>query len=186
MELKKIKEIMIPVESYANVNQNLSLYDAIIAIRKAQEKLTPGMPAIRGVLVRDDENNIVGKMGHLAFLKALEPKYNNFVDFENLNRAGVNADLISSMIDNLRLWQDDLISICKRASSIKVKDAMKSESESIDENASINEAIHKIIIMQSLSLLVKSSSKIVGIIRLSDLFHEVERHIINEYENKKQ
>ena len=184
MEIKIIKDIMIPIENYASVNQDSSLYDALIAIRKSQEKLSSDMQPIRAVLVVDDNNNIVGKMGHAAFLRALEPKYNNIIDFEKLTRAGVSAAFISSMTDNLRLWQDDFVSICRKASTIKVKNAMSPVSESIDENASITEAIHQIIVLQLLSLLVKSGSNIVGIVRLSDLFHEVERNIINEHQKE--
>ena len=126
METKKIKEIMIPIENYASINQDSSLYDAILAIRKSQEKLSMGMQPIRAVLVVDNNNNVVGKMGHLAFLKALEPKYNNIIDLEKLTRAGVSSAFISSMTDNLTLWQDDLISICKRASTVIVKDCNES------------------------------------------------------------
>ena len=114
MEIKIIKDIMIPIENYASVNQDSSLYDALIAIRKSQEKLSSDMQPIRAVLVVDDNNNIVGKMGHAAFLRALEPKYNNIIDFEKLTRAGVSAAFISSMTDNLRLWQDDFVSICRK------------------------------------------------------------------------
>lgn len=181
---KKIKDIMIPIENYASVHQDSSMYDALIAIRKSQEKLSPGMQPIRAVLVVDDSNNIVGKMGHAAFLRALEPKYNKIIDFEKLTRAGVSAAFISSMTDNLRLWQDDFVTICRQASTIKVKNVMSPVSESIDENASITEAIHQIIVLQLLSLLVKSGSNIVGIVRLSDLFHEVEINIINEYQKE--
>ena len=182
MEIKKIKDIMIPIENYASVNQKSSLYDALIAIRESQEKLSPNMQPIRAVLIVDDNNNIVGKMGHAAFLRALEPKYNKIIDFEKLTRAGVSAAFISSMTDNLRLWQDDFATICRQASTIKVKNVMSPVSEGIDENASITEAIHQIIVLQLLSLLVKSGLKIVGIVRLSDLFHEVERNIISEHQ----
>jgi CBS domain-containing protein len=181
---KKIKDIMIPIENYATVNQESTLYDALIAIRKSQEKISSGTKQIRAVLIVDDNNNIVGKMGHAAFLRALEPKYNKIIDFDKLTRAGVSSAFISSMTDNLRLWQDDFVTICRQAATIKVKDAMSPISEGIDENASITDAIHQIIVLQLLSLLVKSGSKVVGIVRMSDLFHEVERNIINEYQKE--
>ena len=183
MEKKKVKDLMIPLENYASVHQNSTLLDAALEMRKSQEKLNTGMQPIRAVLVVDDDKNIIGKIGHLAFLKALEPKYNKIIDFEKLTRVGVSPALISSIADNLRLWDEDFTNILKRACSIKVKDAMSPASESIDENASITEAIHQIIVLQLLSLLVKSGTKIVGIIRLSDLYNEVEQEIINDYKN---
>ncbi len=185
MELKKIKNLMIPLENYASVNINSTLLDAALEMRRSQEKLVDGLQPIRAVLVVDNDKNIVGKIGHMAFLKALEPKYNNIIDFEKLTRVGVSPALISSISDNMRLWQDDMKSILDRASSIKVKDAMNPVSESIDENASITEAIHQIIVLRLLSLLVKSGSKIVGIVRLSDLYNEVEQSIINDYKKNK-
>ncbi len=184
MENKKVKELMIPLENYASVHLSSTLLEAAIEMRKSQDKLATGMQPIRAVLVVDDDNNIVGKVGHLAFLKALEPKYNKIIDFEKLTRAGVSTALISSISDNLRLWDEDLKSIFKRAGTIKVKDAMNSISESIDENASVTEAIHQIIVLQSLSLLVKRGANVVGILRLSDLYNEVEQSIINEYKTE--
>jgi len=184
MNTKKIKEIMIPIENYASIHQDSSIYDALLAIRKSQEKLSPDMQPIRAVLIVDDNNNIVGKMGHAAFLRALEPKYDKIIDFEKLTRAGVSAEFISSMTDNLRLWQDDFVSICRQAGKIKVKNVMSPVSEGIDENASITEAIHQIIVLKLLSLLVTSGSKIIGIVRLSDLFYEVERNIITEHQKE--
>jgi len=184
MNTKKIKEIMIPIENYASIHQDSSIYDALLAIRKSQEKLSPDMQPIRAVLIVDDNNNIVGKMGHAAFLRALEPKYDKIIDFEKLTRAGVSAEFISSMTDNLRLWQDDFVSICRQAGTIKVKNVMSPVSEGIDENASITEAIHQIIVLKLLSLLVTSGSKIIGIVRLSDLFYEVERNIITEHQKE--
>ena len=182
MNAKKVKDIMIAIENYASINQNATLSDAVVAIRNSQQNLPPGMPPIRAVLAVDDNNNIVGKMGHLAFLKALEPKYGNIVDLDKLTRAGVSPEFINSMSENLRLWQEDFFSICKRAGAIKVKDVMNPVSDSIDADASLTEAIHQIILLQCLSLMVKSGSAIVGIIRLSDLYLEVEKNII---ENQK-
>jgi CBS domain-containing protein len=183
MKNKTVKDLMIPLENYASVHQDATLLDVALEMQKSQDKLTPGMQPIRAVLVVDHNNSIIGKIGHLAFLKALEPKYNKIVDFEKLTRVGVSPALISSISDNLRLWEDDLSSINKRASSIRAVDAMNPVSESIDENASITEAIHQIIVLQLLSLLVKSGSKIVGIIRLSDLYDEVGRNILNDFNN---
>ena len=82
MENKKVKDLMIPLENYANIHMNSTLLDAALEMRKSQEKLTEGMQPIRAVLVVDSDDNIVGKIGHLAFLKALEPKYNKIIDFE--------------------------------------------------------------------------------------------------------
>lgn len=47
------------------------------------------------------------------------------------------------------------------------------EGELIDENASLSDAIHQLVLGYHQSLLVTSGSKIIGVLRLSDVFHEV-------------
>ena len=54
---------------------------------------------------------------------------------------------------------------------------MRPVTESIDENASLCEAIHKIVILQTLSILVKRGREVIGLLRLSDLFDEIARQM---------
>ena len=126
------------------------------------------------------ENNIVGKLGHLGFLKALEPGYKNLGQLDMISKAGLTKEFITSMMKNYNLLQDDLAEIRIRTKKIKVKDVMRSVTEQVDVNETINEAIHKIIIWQCLSVLVTRHGKVVGILRLSDLFDEVSRNILQK------
>ncbi len=50
----------------------------------------------------------------------------------------------------------------------------------IDENATINEAIHKMVMWQTLSIIVSRGEKVVGILRLSDLFDHIAKYIIGQ------
>jgi CBS domain-containing protein len=61
-----------------------------------------------------------------------------------------------------------------------MKDVMRPMTEQVDVNDTINEAIHKIIMWQILSVLVTKGEKVVGILRLSDLFDEVSRNILQK------
>jgi len=54
-----------------------------------------------------------------------------------------------------------------------VKNVMHSVVENIDEEASLAEAIHKMIMWQTLSILVRRKGDVVGILRLSDLYTEL-------------
>jgi hypothetical protein len=49
--------------------------------------------------------------------------------------------------------------------------------EYVEEKASLNEAIHHLIMGHHQSLLVTRGKEIVGILRLSDLFYEVGERI---------
>jgi hypothetical protein len=54
--------------------------------------------------------------------------------------------------------------------------------ESIDENALLTEAIHRIVLWQTLSILVTRGGEVVGILRLSDLFDEISCHVCDSRE----
>jgi hypothetical protein len=131
----------------------------------------------RAVLVKDKTGKIIGKLGHLGFLKTLEPKYNAFGNVEQLSRAGVNPEFLEMMMDNLRFWQDNMDIIYRRARSVRVREVMKPVTENIGENSTLAEAIHHIIMLQVLSLTVTRGEEVVGILRLSDLFDEVSQAI---------
>jgi len=157
-----------------------TLFEAFIALEEAQKKRPPGRQKHRAVLVRNKNNEIVGKLGHLGFLKALEPGYKNLGELDMISKAGLNKEFITSMMKNFELLQDDLDDIRTRTKTIKMKDVMRPMTEQVDINDTINEAIHKIIMWQILSVLVTKGGKVVGILRLSDLFDEVSWNILQK------
>jgi CBS domain-containing protein len=177
---KYVIDIMLPLDEYAVVSEDDTLYEAFIALEEAQKKRPPGRQKHRAVLVKNTQNEIVGKLGHLGFLKALEPGYKNLGQLDMISKAGLTKEFITSMMKNYNLLQDDLEDIRHRTKKIKMKDVMRSVTEQVDVNDTINEAIHKIIMWQILSVLVTKGGKVVGILRLSDLFDEVSQNILQK------
>ncbi|MCX6641726.1 MAG: CBS domain-containing protein [bacterium] len=180
MALEKVKDIMTPLDDYAVVLEDATMLDALRALEEAQKKLPPGRQPHRAVLVVNKENKIVGKLGHLAFLKGLEPRYSKMGDLGVLSRVGLSSDFISSMMDNMNLWKESFTDYVNRAKTTRVKDVMHSATESIDEEAPLGEAIHRIVMYQSLSILVTRADKVVGILRISDLFSVISKLIIKK------
>lgn len=177
---KYVLDIMLPLSEYAVVSIDATLYDAFVALKESQKKLPKGRQPHRAVLVVDTNDNIVGKLGHLGFLRAFEPRYKNLGQLDMISKAGLTKEFITSMMNNYGLMQDDLDDIRVRTKKILIKDVMRPVTENVDINDTINEAIHKVIIFQTLSALVTKGGKIVGILRLSDLFDEVSRNILKE------
>ncbi|MFC1477665.1 HPP family protein [candidate division KSB1 bacterium] len=177
MESLTVKDIMLPLEEYVTVDKEATLYEAMQKLDESYKALPEGAFHHRAVLVADKNGNIVGKVGHSAFLKALEPKYKKIANFDNLAGTGVNSDVVQSMMEEFRLWDDDLSSICRRTETIKIKEVMHPFDENIDENAPVMEAVHKLVSWNSLSLLVTREGKAVGILRLSDLYYRLTRYI---------
>ena len=182
MEVKRVKDIMVSLDDYAVVNDNATIFDALTALKESQTNLQPGQYLHRAVLVKDKNGQIVGKLGHLTFLKALEPKYSNIGDLRALSRAGLTVTFIDEIATNWDLFEIDLRESCTRLKRLKVKDIMHPVREHIDEDATIKEAIHRIVMWQTLSILVTRKDEPVGLLRLADLFQEVFSELIGEYD----
>jgi CBS domain-containing protein len=172
-----VKDLMVPLEEYAVVSEDATLLDAVQELEEAQKKVPAERQPYRAVLVIDKNRKIVGKIGQLAFLKALEPKYSLVSDLGKLAQAGLSSEFISSMMEHFQLFRDSLTDLVLRYGSISVKDVMHPVTESVDENATLSEAIHRIVTWQTLSLLVTRKSEVVGLLRLSDVCDEVFRQM---------
>lgn len=177
MNKTHIKDLMVPLDDYALVSQDATVLDALLALEQAQARLAPGRQKHRAVLVVDGNRRVIGKIGQLGFLKALEPKYNIMGDLDRAALTGISSEFISSMLRHYNFFQDDLGNLCLRAGALPVAEVMRPVTESIDENATLGEVLHKMVMLQTLSLLVTRQGEVVGLIRQSDLFEEVSRRI---------
>jgi hypothetical protein len=129
--------------------------------------------------VFDKNNHITGKISQLDLIRGLEPGYKEMGHIKGISQTGFSLVFFKSMIEKYNLWQRPLDHIYSKASEIKVKDAMyiPTESEYVEEGASLNEAMHQLIMGHHQSLLVMRGEKTVGILRLTDVFDEVYQRI---------
>jgi CBS domain containing-hemolysin-like protein len=177
MKIKLVKELMIPLSEYATVNEEDTLKKAIATLQETQIQNDPKQYKHRAVLVYDKTKNIVGKVSAFDVLRSLEPKYCQIGEPEQmskmgLSRFGLSNDFLSSMLEQFCLWDESAEALAKKASKLKVKEIMYSlsEGEFVDENASIAEAIHQLILGHHQSLLVSKDKQVIGILKLSDVF----------------
>jgi len=174
MKLITVKNLMVPLEEYATVSEEATLFDAVNALEEAQERIDRTMHKYlhRAVLVLDSNKNVVGKISQLDVLKALEPKYKEIGDTHSLSRAGFSPEFLKSMMDQQKLWVPPLRDMCSNAAELNVKDFMytPTEREYVDEDVSLEEAIHLLVMGHHHSLLVTRDGKIIGILRLTDVF----------------
>ena len=108
-------------------------------------------------------------------LVALEPNYGKVEGTGVLERSGFSPDLIKDMLKTNALWAEPLQFFAERAARLKVSDFIQapSEGEYIDENATLGEATHKLIVQPVISLLVTRNDEVIGILRLSDVFSKI-------------
>ena len=181
MTIKVVKDIMVPLLEYPTVSNEATLREAVEALEKAQKKLDPTRYRHRAVLVFDENNKIVGKVSQLDVLKALEPKYDQMKDKRSLTRFGFSQEFMKSLFKQFELLDQPLDDIGKKAGKLKVKEIMNtpSDGEFVEETATLNEAIHQLVLGHHQSLLVTRGKDIVGILRQTDVFKEVFEAIVS-------
>ncbi len=172
MIYKKVKDIMVPLSRYAVVKRTATLLDALLEFDRAMAKRDRRRQPPRAILVVNRSGKVVGKIGQMTFLRALEPQHNILTDMSKLSGAGVSEQFIASVTDHYKFFQDDLHNLCSRARHIKVKDIMHPIAEHIDEDATLSEAIYNFVRWDTLSILVTRGRETVGLLRLSDLTQE--------------
>ena len=123
----------------------------------------------------DKDENVVGKISQLDVLRALEPKYQEMLQGEGLHRFGFTKEIEKSILEDYQLFANPLDDICRKAGEQPVIKYMyaPTEGEYVSEDASLDIAIHQFIIGHHQSLLVTRGKKIVGVLRLTDVFAAV-------------
>ena len=177
MSNETVRDLMIPLGEYAVVSQSASLRDALQILGRARASLAAEKHRPRAVLVVDDQDKVIGQVGHLEILRALEPKFNLSGDLDRLSRAGIGDREVESLLNHLNFWEGTVDDACVRAAGAAVTDLMQPISRSIDCNATVSEAIHRLLVWQSPRLLVTDKNKIVGVLRLADLIADITRRI---------
>ncbi|MBU8849071.1 MAG: CBS domain-containing protein [Desulfobacterales bacterium] len=178
MKPKKVKEVMIPLQEYATVNEEDTLETAVKTLLASHKTTDQSKYKHRAVLVFDKDGDICGKVSSLDILRALEPKYSQFGSSEHLakmglSRFGLSCDFVHSLVENYNLWDESCDTLVVKAKKRKVKDIMHSpqEGEYVSEEVLVPEAIHQFILGHHQSLLVMNKQdKVIGILRLTDIF----------------
>jgi hypothetical protein len=168
---------MLPLKEYPIVDSNATLLDAVVRLDEARQKSDPARQPFMAVLVADRAGNIVGKLGHLAILQALEPRSSVVDDLYTLDQAGVSDSIMQTALDHYRTLKHDFADLCAGAAAVPVRSVMHPFHEHIDVEASINEVIHQMVVWQTLSILVTEHDRPIGLVRLADVCDEVIRQM---------
>ena len=177
MKSYTIRDLMVPLSEYATVPEEATLYEAVLALETAQENFEDKHTRYRhrAILVLDKSGNVVGKLSHLDVLRSLEPKYHDLIKGEGSHRYGFSKHFMESMLADFRLFNDPLEDICAKAGEKNVKEFMytPTEAEYVPEDASLDVAIHQLVLGHHQSLIVSRGDKILGVLRLTDVFAAV-------------
>ena len=164
---------MVSLDEYPVTDDTATVLDAVIKLEECRRNMDPRRQPFQAVLVEDAGGNIVGKLGQLAILKAMDPGKQIHLDQDTLEKAGVSNAVFEMALDHFRAFQGEFSEMCEAAAAVPVSKVMHPLVEHIDIRASIQEIIHSLVEWETLSVLVTQDNRPVGLIRLSDLCDEV-------------
>lgn len=176
MKNMKVKDLMVSRSEYAVISEDASIYEAVQALEQAQQQFDQTRYQHRAIMVENKQHKIVGKLQQLDVLRALEPKYKELQsDMPGMAKYGFSKKFLLSMLETYELFGKPLDDICKKAGGEKVSDYMHrpTEGEYIDEEDSMDKAIHLLVVGHHQSLLVTKANEITGLLRLTDVFASV-------------
>jgi hypothetical protein len=170
-----VKDLMVPLSEYATVPVGSTLFDAVLALEKAQEEFDHIKYRHRGVLILNHDGRVIGKWSHMDALRALEPRADGTESIKSLIHFGFSHKFVADLRKQERLKGAPLSDLCRRTLELKVEDFMQAtaEDEFIDHEASLDIAIHQLVLGNHLSLLVTENDKVIGILRVADVFGAV-------------
>ena len=177
MKNYKVSELMVPLSEYATVSDHATLFEAVMALEKAQEKYSYKHSEYRhrAVLVLDDNKKVVGKVSQIDVLRALEPKYEEILEGRGIKGVGFSKKFLRTMLKDYVLFDSPLKDICRKAAEQPIRKFMETPTagEYVADTADLDEAIHLFVLGHHQSLLVTHGEEIVGILRLTDVFAAV-------------
>ena len=140
------------------------------------------------MLVLSKDETVVGKLSAAEIVRNMDPIFHSQRCGENMAHtaaSGLTPTLLKSLAQNSPLRCESFELICQHVLNLKVEDCMlpAASNEIVLESDLLEDAIHKLAMGAHQSLLVKSEERIVGLLRLSDVFRQLnqQRGISDQY-----
>ena len=187
MHTLTVRDLAVPKDKYATISADSTLGQAVRRLQEAQDKARREDPVRhrdRAILVLDENGEIIGKLSMLNVMRGLLPRYDKYrgsrTSSKGATRVGSARTFIDAMERDAGLWKKPLANLVEKAASIRVRDLIRpfAENEFIDEDASLDKALHQLITGRYQSLLVTRAGAIIGILRLTDIYDELSERLI--------
>jgi CBS domain-containing protein len=168
-ELKRVREVMIPVAQYPALRDTATLRDAVALMETAALDVNGRRSLPRVLLVFDEIEVLVGYVRRRDLMLGLEPR------FLVVQPLAYRKKLFDVAVDpNLsELSHDRVIQGVREQASRPITDVMRPIETIVQADDHIMKAIYEMV-SQDLSLIpVVDDKRLVGVVRSVELFHEM-------------
>lgn len=158
----KVQDIMSPISQYLSPDETLQ--QAVVKMRTARR--LERRPGVKGLVVLDEEKNLVGILSIKDVLRASIPVY---------------LDIKLSIFS----WDGMLEEMARRVACKKVKEFMSTKVITVAEDASLM-ACADLLIKKNMQRLpvVNQEKKVVGIVYIRDVFNIISQIFVDQDECK--
>lgn len=167
--MRRVGDIMIPVNQYPSVRDNATLREAIDVIEHAQLEVALRKSLPRVLLVFDAIEVLVGYVRRRDIMRGLEPK---FLSSETLQ---YRKKLFDVAVDPnlMELTYDRVVRGIREQAKRPVSDVMRPIETIINADDHIVKAVYEMVSLDLTMIPVVQEQRLVGVIRSVDLFHEL-------------
>ncbi len=169
---KKVAELMIPLEDYPHIPYWFTLRQAMAIVREAAIKFQ-GTFEPRSVLVFDEKYHLLGILTLRDIILGLAPQSLKGIG----GKVRVTLDLEGALADLETELSGPKV---KEASQTAVSEVMSPIEVTVSAGDSLAKALFSMIKEGLGRMPVMREQKVVGIIRLSDLFQEISDFVLSE------
>ena len=164
----QVKELMTAVSEIAVVDENATLFEAVLEVGLARAKKSTGT-RYPVALVVDESKRVAGFLEFRHMLMGLDAAYGELA--ESARRTGLPPDKLRSELQRLGLLEDAMDDLCKRAGETSIKSVMSvpGPDRITEGEASISEAAYRMAQTGQDYLFVLNGNSVEGIISLSDV-----------------
>jgi len=171
----QVSDLMLDVSVCRSIGEQDTVYQAIKELSDAASEFAGTKYPLDMLLVKDSEEQVLGILTLNDLLAGLEPGYTNLGDLSRISFSGLTPEVLTMLRESYGLWQKPLSELCQKASRVRIAAVFEKplERQFIRKSAPLNEAIHRLIINDEAWLLAEEKDRIVGLLRICDVFSEV-------------
>lgn len=169
VEMRRVGDIMIPLQDYPHLPVWSSMLEAIEMMRQAQLDVEGRKSLPRIILLFDLDGSVAGTVRRRDLMRGMEPKYLARQPLEYRRK------LFDVQIDPhlTELWPDRWMEGTREQLDRPVTDVMRPIERTISFDAHIMMAVYEMVHHEAILLPVLKEGKVVGVVRTVDVFHEL-------------
>ncbi|NIM52689.1 MAG: CBS domain-containing protein [Gemmatimonadales bacterium] len=167
--MKRVGEIMVPVEQYPSVRDNATLREALAKIEESQLEVALRKSLPRVLLVFDEIDVLVGYVRRRDIMRGLVPRY---LVSEPLEYGEKPFEV--AIDPNLsELSYDRVVRGILEQAGRPVSDVMHPIEAIIDADDHLMKAVQELVSLDLSLIPVLQEGRVVGVVRSVDVFHEL-------------